>query len=169
MHTSAYQNLQYFYQRYCKHLTTESIVLDFGSYNVNGTARPIFAKHNYIGVDICEGPNVDLIFDDYKLDLPDNYADTIVSSYCFVLDGMFWLTFLEMCRLIKPNEYFYIQAPSEGHYHPYPNDCYRFYKDSWAALEKWGQRNNHNIKLVKGYIDTKDEHWKDSIGIFQKL
>jgi hypothetical protein len=169
MHTSAYQNLQYFYTRYCKHLTTESIVLDFGSYNVNGTARPIFAKHNYIGVDICEGPNVDLIFDDYKLDLPDNYADTIVSSSCFEHDGMFWLTFLEMCRLIKPNEYFYIQAPSEGHYHPYPNDCYRFYKDSWAALEKWGQRNNYNIKLVKGYIDTKDEHWKDSIGIFQKL
>jgi len=169
MHTSAYQNLQYFYTRYCKHLTTESIVLDFGSYNVNGTARPIFAKHNYIGVDICEGPNVDLIFDNYKLDLPDNYADTIVSSSCFEHDGMFWLTFLEMCRLIKPSEYFYIQAPSEGHYHPYPNDCYRFYKDSWAALEKWGQRNNYNIKLVKGYIDTKDEHWKDSIGIFQKL
>ena len=108
MHTSAYQNLQYFYERFCRHLTSDSIVLDFGSYSVNGSAKPIFAKHQYIGVDIAEGPNVDMIFNDYKLDLPDNYADAIVSSSCFEHDSFFWLTFLEMCRLIKPNEYFYI-------------------------------------------------------------
>jgi SAM-dependent methyltransferase len=168
MHASAYQNLQSFNNRYCKHLTTESIVLEFGSCQIDGSAKPIFAKSKYIGVDIIEGPNVDMIFNDYKLDLPDNYADAIVSSSCFEHDEMFWLTFLEMCRLIKPNEYFYICAPSEGHYHPFPGDCYRFYKDSWKALEKWGQRNNYPVKLIKGYIDLKDDHWKDSIGIFQK-
>ena len=77
MHASAYQNLQYFNNRYCKHLTTESIVLEFGSCQIDGSAKPIFAKSKYIGVDISEGPNVDMIFNDYKLDLPDNYADAI--------------------------------------------------------------------------------------------
>lgn len=169
MHLSAYQNLEYFYRKYCKNFTPESIVIDFGSYDVNGTSKPIFEKHNYIGVDISEGPNVDLILENYKLHLPDNYADAIVSSSCFEHDELFWVTFNEMCRLTKQNGHIYIMAPSEGHYHGYPGDCWRFYKDSWKALEKWSTISEHPVKLIEGFIDTKDNHWKDSIGIFQKL
>jgi hypothetical protein len=41
--------------------------------------------------------------------------------------------------------------------------------DSWKALEKWSTMSEHPVKLIEGFIDTKDNHWKDSIGIFQKL
>ena len=60
-------------------------------------------------------------------------------------------------------------APSEGHYHGYPGDCWRFYKDSWKALEKWSKMSEHPVELIEGFIDTKDNHWKDSIGIFKKI
>ena len=169
MHFSAYQNLQYFYRKYCKNLNSKSTVLDFGSYDVNGTSKPIFEKHNYIGVDISDGPNVDLILENYKLDLPDNFADAIVSSSCFEHDELFWVTFNEICRLTKPNGYIYIMAPSEGGYHGYPVDCWRFYKDSWKALDKWSKMSEHPVELIESFIDTKDNLWKDSIGIFKKI
>ncbi len=169
MHLSAYQNLENFYRKYCRNLNSESIVLDFGSYDVNGTCKPIFQYHNYIGVDIRAGPNVDLILKDYKLNVPEEYADVIISSSCFEHDELFWITFNEMCRIVKTDGYIYILAPSEGHYHPFPGDCWRFYKDSWKALEKWSVYSGNPVKLLEGFIDTKDSHWKDSIGIFQKL
>jgi diketogulonate reductase-like aldo/keto reductase len=40
---------------------------------------------------------------------------------------------------------------------------------SWKALEKWSVYSGNPVKLLEGFIDTKDSHWKDSIGIFQKL
>ncbi len=169
MHLSAYQNLEYFYKKYCGEFSDNSIILDFGSYDVNGTSKPIFEKHKYIGVDISEGPNVDLILKDYKLDLESNYADAIVSSSCFEHDELFWLTFNEICRLTKPNGLIYIMAPSAGHYHPFPGDCWRFYQDSWKALEKWSNLSSNPVELIESYVDTKDEHWKDSIGIFRKI
>ena len=84
---------------------------------------------------------------------------------------MFWVTFLEMCRVTKLNGYMYIQAPSNGPYHGWPGDNWRFYIDSWKALEKWGKHNGYNIELVEHYISSPSPEfpWEDSIGIYKKI
>ena len=79
-----------------------------------------------------------------------------------------------MCRLVKPGGYIYINAPSTGPYHGYPTDNWRFYLDSWKALQKWAIKNNYNIELVEHYINTENiesdpVQWGDSVGIFKKL
>lgn len=171
MHKSAYINCERFFLNYCNNLTSSSRVLDVGSYDVCGTLKPIFNKQNYIGVDMAEGPNVDIVCKNESLPFENNYFDVIVSSSCFEHDEFFWLTFLEISRVTKVNGFIYINAPSCGPYHPHPIDNWRFYKDSWKCLEKWANKNNHTIKLVESYIDDSDisPEWKDSIGIFTKL
>lgn len=167
MHITAYKNCEEFYNKYCKELLSTSIIVDVGSFNVNGTVKPIFKKHKYIGVDMSAGPNVDIVANASNLPFTDNTIDIIISSSNFEHDDCFWETFLELCRIVKKNGYIYINAPSAGIYHGFPGDCWRFYADSWKALEKYANKKGYSIVLVETYIDQKCS-WKNSVGIFKK-
>ena len=174
MHTSAYKNAERFFFNHCKNLNSNAYILDVGSYDFNGTLKPIFKDYKYVGVDMSSGPNVDFVCKNDNIPLKDNYFDVIISTSCFEHDDFFWLTFLEMCRLVKPGGYIYINAPSTGPYHGCPTDNWRFYLDSWKALQKWAIKNNYNIELVEHYINTENiesdpVQWGDSVGIFKKL
>ena len=175
MHNTAYKNGERFFNNYCSDSIENKVVLDIGSYDVNGTLKPIFSNaKKYIGLDQFEGPNVDMISSSHEIPLEDSSIDIIISSSCFEHDDFFWLTFLEMSRLLKPSGFIYIQAPSNGPYHAFPTDNWRFYADSWKCLEKWAVKNNYNIKLVESYIDKENAHtdpafWEDSVGIYKKL
>lgn len=169
MHRTAYVNCENFYKKYCENnFNKNSIVVDFGSLDVNGTLKPIFQNHKYVGLDMEAGNNVDVVCVGNNVPLEDCYADAIVSSSCFEHDICFWESFLEMCRIIKPGGHIYINAPSGAAYHAWPVDCWRFYLDSWPALETYGQRKGYNIKLLEKYIDESYGD-KDSVGIFIKL
>ena len=170
MHNSAYKNTEKFYYKYCVEKIENKKILDVGSYSVNGNVRPIFERGQYIGVDMEMGPNVDVVANANNLPFEKNSFDIIVSISCFEHDDMFWVTFLEMCRVLNEGGYMYINAPSNGPYHGYPGDNWRFYADSWKALEKWGIKNNYNINLTESYIsEAEEDGWKDSVGIFQKI
>lgn len=45
------------------------------------------------------------------------------------------MTFLEYARVIKPGGMIYINAPSNGDYHRYPDDNWRFYPDCGRVLK----------------------------------
>lgn len=175
MHHSAYINAQKFAQKYIPNLEGKKI-LDVGSYDVNGTLKPIFDKGIYVGLDMESGPNVDVVSDAHNIPFENEHFDVVISSSCFEHDDMFWVTFLEMCRVVKPGGYLYVQAPSNGPYHGWPGDNWRFYIDSWKALEKWGKREGYDIRLVEHYIDETTPHaphegfriWNDSVAIYQK-
>lgn len=174
MHNTALINAKKFYNKYCINNIQDKIILDIGSSNINGTLKPIFTHcKKYIGLDQYEGDNVDMVCSSHNISLlEDNSIDIIVSSSCFEHDPMFWLTFKEMCRLVKLNGFIYINAPSNGPYHAYPVDNWRFYADSWKALEKWGLYLKYNIKLLESYIDKQKSScgkWNDSVGIYTKL
>lgn len=173
MHDTALKNASTFYNKYCAQDIGNKIVLDIGSYDVNGTLKPIFKQaKQYIGLDQASGPNVDIVGSSHEIPLPDNHVDIIVSSSCFEHDTMFWITFKEMCRLIKPNGFIYINAPSNGPYHAHPVDNWRFYADAWKALEEWALYSKFNIKLIESYIDNKLSscgNWHDSVGIYTKI
>ena len=167
MHISAFRNAMQFYDEFCKKINKTLKVVDFGSYDVNGCLKPIFKDHEYIGIDMAAGPNVDVVCSNDNTPFENNSIDVIVSSSSFEHDDCFWMTFLEMCRILKPGGLIYINAPSSGPYHGYPGDNWRFYADSWKSLSKWAIKNNYNIELLKSYID-KTEIWHDSVGIFKK-
>lgn len=167
MHISAYNNCVSFYNDFCKQSSEKLKVVDFGSYDVNGCLKPVFKDHNYIGIDMTEGPNVDIVCINDSTPFESNSIDVIVSSSSFEHDDFFWMTFLEMCRILKPGGLIYINAPSAGPYHSYPGDSWRFYADSWKSLTKWANKNNYSLELLKSYIDTSDQ-WCDSVGIFKK-
>lgn len=176
MHHSAYVNAEKFAKKYFPDLTGKKI-LDVGSYDVNGTMKPIFQQGDYIGLDMEKGPNVDVVSDAHDIPFQNNLFDIVISSSCFEHDDMFWITFLEMCRVVKPGGYMYIQAPSNGPYHGWPGDNWRFYIDSWKALEKWGKHAGHNIELVEHYIDETtppsesegNRVWNDSVAVYRKI
>jgi hypothetical protein len=170
MHPTAYSNCTQFFKKYCQNSNKDTLVVDVGSYDVNGNLKPIFESCKYLGLDMDSGPNVDLVCNGNDLLLKDGCADIVVSSSCFEHDICFWETFLEMCRIVKANGFIYINAPTATPYHAYPVDCWRFYLDSWPALEKYAIRKGYNIKLIEHYIDNTPqcEH-KNSVGIFKKL
>jgi len=76
-------------------------VLDIGSLDINGNNRYLFTDYEYTGVDIGEGPNVDVVSrgHEYK---PDTEYDVTISSECFEHDEYWVLTFTNMVRLTKP-------------------------------------------------------------------
>jgi SAM-dependent methyltransferase len=168
MHPSAYDNCLKFFNKYLSTLLLESLkVVDFGSYDVNGTLKPIFSKCNYIGIDMSPGPNVDIVTSGDNTPFETNSIDVVISSSNFEHDDCFWMTFLEMARIVKPGGFIYINAPSAGFYHGYPGDCWRFYADSGKALAKWANKNNINIELLETYIDTRGV-WHDNVSIYRK-
>lgn len=146
-------------------------VLDIGAQDVNGSLRqfcPLNAK--YVGVDFVNGVGVDVVLTDpYKLPFDDNSADAIVSSSCFEHSEMFWLLFLEAMRVLKPSGLLYLNAPSNGNFHRFPVDCWRFYPDSANALVTWGKRNGLNCVAVESYTSNQRKStFNDYIAIFLK-
>lgn len=170
MHGTAIDNGKRFFTTYCKGNEHISIV-DIGSQNVNGSLKECSpAKATYIGVDFINGNGVDvLLTDPYKLPFDDNSVDIVVSNSVFEHSEMFWLLFLEILRILKSDALFYLNAPSNGDFHRYPVDCYRFYPDSGNALAKWANHNGLNTAVLESYIcKQRDDIWNDFVCIFIK-
>jgi SAM-dependent methyltransferase len=179
LHPSALQNCKLFFETYSKKFSPEDSikVVEIGSQDVNGSLRSVCPpQFNYVGLDFVNGKGVDLILDDpYKLPLENNSADIILSSSCFEHSEMFWVLFLEIVRILKPGGLFYLNVPSNGMFHRWPVDCWRFYPDSGNALVTWAKRNGHNISLVESFISLQDGgsgpeyQWNDYVAIFSKF
>ncbi len=148
-------------------------IYDLGSYDVNGSYRPLFKSPNwqYTGIDLVPGPNVDVVLNSpYKINLPSSSADVIVSGQAFEHIEFFWLTWLEMVRVLKPQGLIFLLAPSRGPEHRYPVDCWRFYPDSYRALARYA-----DLELVDVHTDWADDQedpesavWGDTVGVFKK-
>jgi len=169
MHDTAYLLGKMFLDLYWKDEFKK--VLDVGAMDVNGTLRDFCpAGAEWCGVDMAEGKGVDIVLQDpHSFPFEDESFDVIVSSSAMEHDGMFWVTFVEMARVLRPGGLLYINAPSNGWYHAYPHDCWRFYPDSGLALEKWAKRMNQDMRLVDSFICPRQRDvWNDCVLIFSK-
>ena len=176
MHPSALKYGQLFFEKYCNTMQ-DALVCDIGAQNVNGSLKDVMPAHlRYLGVDFVEGNGVDVILDDpYQLPFEDEKFDAIVCSSCFEHSEFFWLVFLELLRVLKPHGVLYLNVPSNGSFHRYPVDCWRFYPDAGGALESWGKRSGYQPKLLESFIGACDNvpvgsggAWHDFVGIFVK-
>ncbi len=170
MHPSALKNGKLFFETYASSLAGATII-DIGAQNVNGSIKDVMPPHlNYIGVDFVQGKGVDVILDDpYKLPFDDASIDIVVSNSCLEHSEMFWLAFLEMLRVLRPNGLLYLNVPSNGDFHRYPVDCWRFYPDSGQALVTWARRNGLRPQLLESFVSAQYMGlWNDYIAVFVK-
>lgn len=76
-------------------------VLEVGSLNINGSVREFFTGCNYLGVDIGEGKDVDMVCKGHELPFPDLSFDTVISCECLEHDKDWLKTFKKMYELSK--------------------------------------------------------------------
>jgi SAM-dependent methyltransferase len=60
-------------------------VLDIGSLDINGNNRYLFEQCDYTGIDIGEGPNVDVVCSGHLFKSDDNF-NVVISTECFEHD-----------------------------------------------------------------------------------
>jgi hypothetical protein len=76
-------------------------VLDVGSLDVNGTNRHLFHKPNYVGIDVVEGPGVDVVCKGHEF-VAEKKFDVVLSTNALEHDMFWFLTLPQMIRLLKP-------------------------------------------------------------------
>ena len=173
MHPTALMWGERFFTTYAQ--PAAQVVIDVGSQDVNGSLKTVCpAVNRYVGVDFAKGRGVDVVLDDpYRLPFPDGHADIVVSSSVFEHSEMFWLLFNEILRVLKPTGLFYLNVPSNGFFHRFPVDCWRFYPDSGRALVNWGKRSGFDPMLLESFIGDQGGGgdagtWNDFVAVFLK-
>lgn len=170
MHASSFEHMQDLVNRYLD-LKRPLRIVDIGSYDVNGSYRALFGNPlwRYEGVDLEPGPGVDVVLrSPYRLPFPTKSVDLVVSGQAFEHVEYFWMTWMEMLRVLKPGGMIFLIAPSRGPEHRYPQDCWRFYPDGYRALAKFG-----NCELVEvttdwePHPDPGSRDWGDTVGVFR--
>jgi SAM-dependent methyltransferase len=76
--------------------------LEIGSLDINGTVRKMFVGGSYIGLDVAQGPGVDIVCQGQNYEGPDNSFDTVIS--CEVMEhNPYWKESLaNMIRVCRP-------------------------------------------------------------------
>ena len=160
-------------------------VVDFGSRcspRQTLTHRDLLGAHKcrITGVDIKPGRNVDVVMPKpYSIPLARNSTDVIFSGQAFEHIPFFWVSILELARILRPGGYLFMTVPSRGHVHDV-YDCWRYYPDGMRALAAFsgleiieartdfpptlaGQRR-HDYQQV----GRTTSYWGDTVGVFRK-
>ncbi len=176
MHQSSLDKMRDFRETYLTNRENENLtIIDIGSFDVNGTYKDIFnsPKWKYLGADMSPGKNVDIVLENpynWK-SIKNNSVDVLISGQAFEHIEYFWITILEVARILKPGGLCCIIAPSSGYEHKYPLDCWRFYPDGFSALARFAFLEVLDVFTQwenKGYEDGSDD-WHDSVLIAKKL
>jgi len=162
MHQGSYEKMAAFVEKYLASRKDEYlIVLDLGSMDINGTYKPLFSssRWRYIGVDVSEGKNVDIVIrNPYSWrNIRSNYADVLISGQTFEHIEYIWLTMKEIFRVLKPGGICCIIAPSNGVEHKFPLDCWRIYPDSFRALAQYA-----GLEILEVFTQWENELYSDS-------
>ncbi|MGK2955278.1 MAG: methyltransferase domain-containing protein [Solirubrobacterales bacterium] len=156
MHLATYEKIRQFRDVYLRDRSSVIKVLDVGSWTREGqlAARAIFEPRgfNYVGLDLVQGPNVDMVPNDpYSWsEIETESIDVVISSSTFEHNPYFWITMAEISRVLAPGGLICLVAPSCGRVHRYPLDCWRFYPDAGAALCAYS-----GLKLVESYVEQR--------------
>lgn len=157
----------------------DATVLDVGSCDVNGTFREFFPENPYIGIDIVEGPNVDIIVPPYDYPFPNNHFDVIISGSTLEHVRHPWRWMKEIARILKSGGKLFVIAPYAHPYHEHPVDCWRIYPEGMRALFEEAELKTIYCEMndgsylgehpILGRIDAyPDDKFCDTLGIATK-
>lgn len=89
--------------------------LDIGSLDINGNNQYLFdASSLYLGIDVAEGRNVDLVSPAHELGLPPDTFDVVVSTECLEHDRYWDKTLRNAVRMLRPGGLLLITCATEG-------------------------------------------------------
>ncbi|HIE07384.1 MAG TPA: class I SAM-dependent methyltransferase [Desulfarculaceae bacterium] len=167
MHESSLMHMARFRDQFLDECKDQPLLIaDLGSYDVNGSYRPLFERYSwrYLGLDVSAGPNVDVVLADPYCwrALAANSIDVMISGQAFEHIEFFWLTALELSRVLKPGGLCCLIAPSSGPEHRYPVDCWRFYSDGMRSLMYYA-----GLEVLDVYTNRQSTGWQDDSGIWQ--
>jgi len=174
MHLSSLKNMERFRDKYLGNQIEGNInIVDLGSTEMGACYRPIFnnPKWNYNGFDLEPGPNVDIVLKhpyDWS-EIQNNSVDVFISGQVLEHVEYFWLTALEISRVLKPGGLACLIAPSSGPEHRYPVDCWRFYPDGMRTFAKLARL--HCVEVYTNWEDTSDpgsDLWHDTVLVVRK-
>ena len=173
MHNSALESFNNFKNIYLSKLSNKKFkLIEIGSLSVNSNIEKSLEDNmEYIGIDIVKGKNVDVVLDDpYKFPFEDKSVDVVISISNFEHIEFFWLTYLEILRVLKNDGLFFLNAPSNSKYHRHETDNWRFYPDSSISLQKWGEYNNFEPQVLEHYTNWEKgrDIWNDYVSITVK-
>lgn len=89
-------------------------VLDVGSLDINGNNKILFDNCEYIGIDIGEGRNVDIVSKGHEYMAPDSEYEVIISTECFEHDMFYDKTILNCLRMLKSGGMLLFTCATEG-------------------------------------------------------
>ena len=177
MHESSFDKMRRFRDQYLADRMSDALTIyDLGSLDVNGSYRPLFDEvaWQYRGMDMSPGKNVDMVLKNpyHWSEVKSNTVDVIISGQAFEHMDYFWVTMLEVARVLKVGGLCCIIAPSSGYEHRYPVDCYRFYRDGFAALAHFASLQILENSIQKDadprYVKDDSNVWKDAQLICRK-
>lgn len=149
-------------------------VVDLGSQDINGCYRSLFVSPSwtYTGIDMSAGKNVDIVLHSPYCwtEIKSESVDVLISGQAFEHVEFFWLTMLEIARVLKSGGICCIIAPASGPEHKYPVDCWRFYPDGFTALARFAHLELLSVSTQwesQNYADGSDE-WKDTMFVGRK-
>ena len=165
-----------FRERYLGHRKNDPLlILDLGSLDVNGSYRRYFEVFSwtYQGMDMTAGKNVDIVLQspyNWRA-IKSNSVDVLISGQAFEHIEFFWITMLEIARVLKPGGLCCIIAPAGGGEHKYPVDCWRFYPDGFSALTRCVRLKILEVSTQwepdEKYTDESNQ-WQDTMLVCQK-
>jgi hypothetical protein len=108
-------------------------VLDVGSLDINGNYREFFPDCEYVGLDIQDGNNVDIVVDPWDWGDIGEF-DMIISGQCLEHSQYPWKTARLMLDHCVEDGWLAITAPSRQARHNYPSDYFRFFETGLESL-----------------------------------
>ena len=162
MHLSSILRMKWVLENFVESTNDSRLrVLDVGSYDVNGTYKTLFpaADFEYVGIDMEEGPNVDLVVKTpYEWpEFESDSFDLVISGQAFEHNEFFWLTMEEIARVLKPGGKVCVIAPNGFAEHRFPVDCYRFFADGMIAMARYVQ-----LEVLHASVNASPEGEEDT-------
>lgn len=113
-HPEQFQFFEKVKKQFTNHFCCTSVV-EMGSLNINGTVRILFEQPTqYVGIDLGEGKDVDVVCKGEEYDAPDESFDVAISAECFEHNPQWAETFENMHRLTKKGGLVTFTCASEG-------------------------------------------------------
>lgn len=146
--------------KYPKRFTGVKVV-DFGSMDINGNNRYLFSDSDYTGVDIGEGPNVDIVCPAHEFK-GEGY-NVVISTEMLEHDKHYAKSLENMVRILKPGGLLIVSCATEPRREhgttrtspkssPYTNDYYKnimptdiFYAIDMRAFYRYNIHVNYMI------------------------
>jgi SAM-dependent methyltransferase len=176
MHESALDKLRTVRTAYMADVEQTPLeVLDVGSavaHPGHESNRSVMANPAWTlrGLDIAPGENVDVVVArpyDWT-EVPSGSVDVVTCSQVFEHAEYFWITMMEISRVLKTHGVAFINAPGAGPLHRFPVDCWRFYDDAFPALARYSGLTLLESQVQWAPAYRKGLQWRDATAVMQR-